>query len=51
MVCLAVVLGGIPRLIAELAAERSLEPLAAFGKVARLAGRCLFFGWREDKFL
>lgn len=48
VVCLAVVLGAIPRLFAELALERSLEPLAAFGKVVRLAGRCLIFGWREE---
>ena len=46
-VCLAVVSGSILRAIAESALRRSLKPIAAYGKVVRLAGRCLFFGWRE----
>ncbi len=49
VVCAAVILGAMPRLLAELAVERSLKPLAAFGKVVQLAGRCLITGWREQK--
>jgi N-acetylglucosaminyl-diphospho-decaprenol L-rhamnosyltransferase len=49
-VCAAVVLGAVPRLVADLATERKLDPLAAFGKVVRFAGRCLCFGWREDAY-
>ncbi len=48
-VCAAVILGAMPRLLAELAVERSLKPLAAFGTVVQLAGRCLITGWREQK--
>ena len=43
-VCLAVVTGCFPRSIAESILDRSLEPLAAYWKVARGAGRCLLFG-------
>jgi N-acetylglucosaminyl-diphospho-decaprenol L-rhamnosyltransferase len=42
-VCLAVVAGSIPRMILESAARGSLEPMATYGKVVRLAGR---YFWR-----
>ena len=47
-VCLAVLAGALPRAIAGCAVERSFRPLAAYGKVARLASRCLFFGRRDE---
>jgi N-acetylglucosaminyl-diphospho-decaprenol L-rhamnosyltransferase len=43
-VCLAVVMGSIPRSIAESLLDRSLEPLAAYGKVVGFASRCLWYG-------
>jgi GT2 family glycosyltransferase len=43
-VCLAVVTGSIVRSIAESILDRSLEPLAAYGKVVGFASRCLLFG-------
>lgn len=43
-VCLAVVTGSILRGIAESALQRSLKPMAAYGRVASLAGRSLFNG-------
>jgi GT2 family glycosyltransferase len=46
-VCLAVVTGSIVRGFAEAVLERSLRPMAACGKVVRLAGRGFFTGWRE----
>jgi GT2 family glycosyltransferase len=46
-VCLAVVTGSILRGFAETAQSCSLQPMAACGKVVRLAGRYLFTGWRE----
>jgi GT2 family glycosyltransferase len=39
MVCLAVVLGSIPRMFAGMAAFRSLTPIAVYGRVMALAGR------------
>ncbi len=48
VVCLAVTAGSFLRVVAESAFERSLQPLAAYGKVARLAVRCFFFGWRDE---
>jgi GT2 family glycosyltransferase len=48
MVCLAVLSGALPRAVAGCAAERSFRPLAAYGKVARLASRCLLFGRRDE---
>jgi GT2 family glycosyltransferase len=48
VVCLAVLTGAFPRAVAESAAARSLKPLAAYRKVARLASRCLVFGWRDE---
>ncbi len=47
-VCLGVLTGSFLRGIVESAFERSLKPMAAYGKVARLAGRCLLFGWRDE---
>jgi N-acetylglucosaminyl-diphospho-decaprenol L-rhamnosyltransferase len=46
-VCLAVVTGSILRGFVEAALDRSLQPMAACGKVVRLASRCFFSGWRE----
>ena len=43
-VCLAVVMGSILRGIAESAVHRSFRPMAAYGRVASLAGRSLFCG-------
>jgi GT2 family glycosyltransferase len=47
-VCLAVVAGSCLRGFFESASKRSLMPLIAYWKVARLACRCLFFGWRDE---
>ncbi|SPF54826.1 Glycosyl transferase, family 2 [Candidatus Sulfopaludibacter sp. SbA4] len=44
-VCLAVVAGSFPRAIVESASGRSLKPMAAYGKVVRLASRCFLGGW------
>ena len=44
-VCLAVVTGSFLRGIAESALHRSCKPMAAYGKVASLAARCLFCGF------
>lgn len=46
-VCLAVVSGSILRSVVETVLQRSLKPIAAYGNVVRLAGRCLLFGWRD----
>jgi N-acetylglucosaminyl-diphospho-decaprenol L-rhamnosyltransferase len=46
-VCLAVVTGSVLRGFIEATLDRSLQPMAASGKVVRLAGRCFFSGWRE----
>jgi N-acetylglucosaminyl-diphospho-decaprenol L-rhamnosyltransferase len=43
-VCLAVVTGSFLRGIAESALHRSFKPMAAYGRVASLAGRSLFCG-------
>jgi len=43
-VCLAVVTGSFLRGIAESALQRSIKPMAAYGKVASLAARSLFSG-------
>jgi hypothetical protein len=45
VVCLAVLAGSFVRGFAEAAGHRSLTPLAAYGKVASLASRCLLFGF------
>ncbi len=47
MVCLSVVAGSILRGVGAALSERRLAPLATYGNVMRLAGRCLFFGWEE----
>ncbi len=44
VVCLAVVMGSFLRGIAESAVHRSFRPMAAYGRVASLAGRSLFCG-------
>ena len=46
-VCLAVVTGSILRAMAGILADRSLQPIAVFGSVIRLASRCLVLGWRD----
>jgi N-acetylglucosaminyl-diphospho-decaprenol L-rhamnosyltransferase len=48
VVCLAVAGGSILRMIAESAIQRRLRPMAAYWEVARLAGRSLLFGWRDE---
>ena len=45
VVCLAVLAGSFVRGFAEAAGHRSLKPIAAYGKVASFAGRCLLFGF------
>ena len=47
-VCLAVLSGALPRAFAGCAIEWSVRPLAAYWKVARLASRCLVFGWGDE---
>jgi len=47
-VCLAVLSGALPRAFAGCAVEWSVRPLAAYWEVARLASRCLVFGWRDE---
>jgi hypothetical protein len=47
VVCLAVVTGSFLRSVAESAFDRSLKPMAAYGKVVRLASRCFLFGWED----
>jgi hypothetical protein len=49
-VCLAVVAGAFPRMIMESASSRSTAPMAAYGTVMRLAGRCFLLGGRADAF-
>jgi GT2 family glycosyltransferase len=45
VVCLGVVTGSFLRGIAEALVYRSIKPLAAYGKVASFASRCLLFGF------
>jgi N-acetylglucosaminyl-diphospho-decaprenol L-rhamnosyltransferase len=45
-VCAAVLLGSVLRSVVESALHRSLKPIATYGLVARLAGRCMVFGFR-----
>ncbi len=47
IVCLSVVAGSIFRGAAGALFQRSWTPLAAYGNVMRLAGRCLIFGWED----
>jgi N-acetylglucosaminyl-diphospho-decaprenol L-rhamnosyltransferase len=51
VVCLAVVTGSLLRISGELVLHRSLKPLAAYGKVVRLASRCFFYGWGDGPVL
>jgi len=44
VVCLAVILGSLLRALLGIPHQRSLKPIAVYGKVVRLAGRQLFFG-------
>lgn len=46
-ICLAVVTGSFARSVLEALQRRSLEPMAAGGKVVRLASRCFLFGWKD----
>jgi hypothetical protein len=48
VVCLAALAGSLVRALADSLCNRSLQPWAAFGKIVRLAGRCLLFGWRDE---
>lgn len=41
-VCVAVVLGAVPRLVLDTLRQRSFAPVDAYGKVIRLATLCLF---------
>ena len=43
-VCLAVVAGSFLRMLGDFVRQRSLQPIAAYGKVIRLASRCFLFG-------
>lgn len=45
-VCLAVFAGAFLRGVAEALLHRSFKPIAAYGKVAGLAGRCLIVGFQ-----
>ena len=46
-VCLSVVAGSILRGAAGALMQWSWTPVVAYGKVIRLAGYCLFFGWED----
>jgi len=50
VVSLAVVMGSLLRGLGETVQQRSLEPLAAYGKVVWHAGRCFIFGWGTERF-
>jgi N-acetylglucosaminyl-diphospho-decaprenol L-rhamnosyltransferase len=43
-VCLAVIIGSVLRTVLGIPRQRSLKPIAVYGKVVKLAGRQLFFG-------
>ncbi len=45
VVCLAVLGGAVLRGLAEAAHSRSGKPIAVYGRVVKLAGRCLIFGF------
>lgn len=47
-VALAVVAGSFLRMSLESAFQRSLRPIAIYGKVVRFACRCCLFGWRDE---
>ena len=44
VICAAVVVGSVLRGLPNRHIQRSFKPVAAYGRVIRLAGRCLFFG-------
>lgn len=46
-VCLAVMAGSIPRMIAGIVLNRSWKPVAIFGRIIRLAGGYLFSGGED----
>ncbi len=48
-VCFSVLSGSVLRSVGETARFRSLRPLAVYGKVVRLAIRCLLFGWQDTE--
>ena len=48
VVCLAVLAGSFVRALADSARNRSLGPLTGYGRIVKLAGRCLLFGWRDE---
>ena len=48
ILCLAVVAGSFVRSVAESLSDWSLKPVAVYGNVVRLAGRCLIFGWSSE---
>ncbi len=50
VVSLAVVTGSLLRMGGEAALGRSLKSAAAYRKIVRLAGRCVWSGWREEAF-
>jgi GT2 family glycosyltransferase len=43
-ICLAVIIGSVLRTMLGIPHQRSLKPIAVYGKVVRLAGQQLFFG-------
>jgi GT2 family glycosyltransferase len=45
-VCASVLAGSVLRSMAESVMHRSIKPLAAYGMVFRLAGRCMLSGFR-----
>lgn len=47
-VCLAVVTGSFLRGFVEVFTTRSLEPLAVYWRIVRLASRSAVFGWRDE---
>ena len=48
LVCVAVILGSLLRLVAEAALLRSLKPLAVYSKVIRLAGAYFYSGAKPE---
>jgi GT2 family glycosyltransferase len=43
-VCLAVIIGSVLRTVLGIPRQRSLKPIAVYGRVVRLAGRQLLYG-------
>jgi len=44
LVCLAVIFGSVVRIVLGISRQRSLKPIAVYGKVVKLAGRQFLFG-------